>query len=76
MCHNLFIRALIQVSLVSWFFQAWRHFSVNELFNDRLNATPKASFANFWSSFKKSNNFWFAGLKTSRSNLWFTVAID
>ena len=39
-------------------------------------ATPSASFASFWSSSKKSINFWFAGLKTSRWNLCFAVAID
>ena len=39
-------------------------------------ATPNASFANFWNSSRKSINFWFAGLKTSRWNLCFVVAID
>ena len=39
-------------------------------------ATPNASFANFWSSSRKSINFWFAGLKTSRWKLCFVVAID
>ena len=39
-------------------------------------ATPNASFASFWSSSRKSINFCFAALKTSRWNLCFTVAID
>ena len=34
-------------------------------------ATPNASFANFWSSSRKSINFWFAGLKASCWNLCF-----
>ena len=39
-------------------------------------ATPNASFASFWSSSRKSINFWFAGLKASRWNSCFAVAID
>ena len=39
-------------------------------------ATPNASFASFWSSSRKSINFWFVGLKFSRWNLCFAVAID
>ena len=39
-------------------------------------AFPNASLASFWSSSRKSTNFWFAGLKTSFWNLCFAVAID
>ena len=39
-------------------------------------ATLNSFFASVWSWSEKSNKFWFAGLKTNRWNLCFTVAID
>ena len=39
-------------------------------------ATPNAPSASFWGPSTKSINFWFAGFKTSRWKLCFTVAID
>ena len=38
--------------------------------------TPNASFPSFWRSSRKSINFRFAGLKTSRWNFCFAVTID
>ena len=39
-------------------------------------ATPKAFFASFWSSSRKSYEFWFAGLKSSCWTLYSSVALD
>ena len=76
MRHNLFIRAVLQVGLVYWFLQVWRHFGIYELVNDCLGSNSERIFCQFLEFVKKSNNFWFTGLKTSCWKLCFAVAID
>ena len=76
MLHNLFICVFLQMRLTKRFFHLGRHFGIYELLNVAWAATPNASFASLWSSFRNSNYFWFAGLETIRWNLFFAIAID
>ena len=76
MCHNLFIRVVLQVGLVYWFLQVWRHFGIYELVNDCLGSNSERIFCQFLEFVQKSINFWFTGLNTSCWNLCFAVAID
>ena len=46
-CHNLFIRAVLQLGLVYWFLQVWRHLGIYELFNDCLGSNPERIFRQF-----------------------------
>ena len=46
-CHNLFIRAVLQVSLVYWFLQVWRHFGIYELVDDCLGSNSERIFCQF-----------------------------
>ena len=62
--------------LVDWFFQVGDILAFMYCSMIVWAAAPNASFASFWSSSRKPINFWFAGLKTSRWNLGFAVAIE
>ena len=78
LCHNLFILAVLQKQM-AWFIDFFRCGGILAYMNCSMIAwasTPNAPFANFWSSSKKSINFWFGGLNTSCWNMCFAVAID
>ena len=55
MCHNLFIRAVLQMGLVYWFLQVWRHFGINELVNDCLGSNSERIFSQFLEFVQKIN---------------------
>ena len=78
MRHNPFICGIRQMRLVNWFVQVGGGGSLAYMKCSKISwaATPNATFASFWSSSKKSNTFWFAGLKTSRRNFCFALALD
>ena len=44
MCHNLFLRAVLQVGLVYCFLQVWRHLGIYEVFKDRLGSNSERIF--------------------------------
>ena len=71
MSHNLFICAILQMRLFDWFLQVGRHFGIYEVFDDHLSSNSECMFHYIWSSSRKSINFWFAALKTSRWNFVF-----
>ena len=73
------ICSYVPFSECAWLIEFFRWGGILALMNCSMiacAATPNASFANFWSSSKKSIKLWFAGLKTCRWNLCFAVAID
>ena len=62
------ICSYVPFSKCAWFIDFFRCGGILAYMNWSMiawAATPKASFAIFWSSSKKAINFWFAGLKTS-----------
>ena len=76
MCNNLSIPAISRWAWFTDFLRRGGFFGVYEMFNDGVGTIMNESLASFWSSSRKSTNFWFAGLKTSFWNLRSAFAID